>query len=105
MSQSSPEGITLGKGSTLVSAELSINEKKVFKLAQRQMYSNQHTINVGLTGDIGYISIEDNGLYPDEDSRTHRRDLGFNSIMVPQMTRQELKDLRKTIKEVLKNSK
>lgn len=109
MSQSSPEGITLSKGSTLVSAELSINEEKVLsvkqKLAQRQVYLNQHIINVGLTGNVGYISIEDNGLYPDEDSRTHRRDLGFNSIMIPQMTRQQLKDLRKSIKEVLKNSK
>lgn len=30
MSQSSPEGIILGKGSKLVSAELSINGEKVF---------------------------------------------------------------------------
>ena len=34
MSQSSPEGINLSKGSTLVSAELSINEEKVLSVKQ-----------------------------------------------------------------------
>lgn len=75
------------------------------KLAQRQVYSNKHTINVGLTGNLGYICITDSGLYPDEDSRTHRQELGFNSIMIPLMTRENLKDLSIAINEVLKNSK
>jgi len=78
---------------------------KISKLAQRQVVSNHHDIHVGLTGDIGYISITDNGLYPDNDSRTHRRDLNFHTIMVPLMTRQQLKDLKIAIEEVLKNSK
>lgn len=75
------------------------------RLAQRDVISNHHIINVSLVGDVGMISITDNGLYPDDDSRTHRRDLGFNSMMVPLMTRQELKDLKIAIEEVLKNSK
>ncbi len=75
------------------------------KLAQRQTYSNGHIISIGLTGDIGYISVEDNNLYPDSDSRAKRRSLQFNSIMVPLMTRQDLKNLHINIGEVLKNSK
>ena len=75
------------------------------KLAQRQTYSNGHIVSVGLTGNVGYISIEDNKLYPDEDSRAKRRDLGYNIIMIPLMTREELIDLRIAIDEVLKNSK
>ena len=74
-------------------------------LAQRTVYSNGHIIGVGLTGDIGYISIEDNNLYPDTDSRSDRRDLMFNRIMIPLMTREHLKDLKTAIDEVLKNSK
>lgn len=75
------------------------------KLAQRQTYSNGHIISIGLTGDIGYISVEDNNLYPDSDSRANRRDLLFNRIMIPLMTRNDLKDLHTAIGEVLKNSK
>jgi hypothetical protein len=75
------------------------------KLAQRQTYSNGHIVSVGLTGNIGYISIEDNNLYPDEDSRAERRDLGYNRIMIPLMTRADLNDIRIAIDEVLKNSK
>jgi hypothetical protein len=75
------------------------------KLAQRQSYSNGHIISIGLTGDIGYISIEDNNLYPEGDSRSDRRDLQFNRIMVPLMTREHLTDLKIAIEEVLKNSK
>jgi len=37
MSQSSPEGIILGKGSKLISAELSINKEKVFVIKQETM--------------------------------------------------------------------
>ena len=75
------------------------------KLAQRYMYSGSHRIDVSLTGNIGSISIEDNSLYPDEDSRSVRRDMGFNRIMIPLMTREDLKDLQTAITEVLKNSK
>lgn len=75
------------------------------KLAQRQIVSNDHNISVGLTGNVGYISITDNGLYPDEDSRSHRRDLNFHTMMVPLMTREELKNLHTAIGEVLKNSR
>jgi len=75
------------------------------KLAQRETYSNGHIISIGLTGNIGYVSIEDNNLYPDSDSRSNRRDLMFNRIMIPCMTREDLKDLHTTIGEVLKNSK
>lgn len=75
------------------------------KLAQRQIISNHHVISIGLVGDIGYLQVSDNGLYPDNDSRTHRRDLGFNTMMVPLMTREQLKDLKVAIEEVLKNSK
>lgn len=79
--------------------------KKISKLAQRQTYSNGHIISIGLTGDTGYISIEDNNLYPDEDDRAKRRNLMFNRIMVPAMTKENLKDLYTAIGEVLKNSK
>jgi hypothetical protein len=75
------------------------------KLAQRQSYSNGHIISIGLTGDIGYISIEDNNLYPNRHSGAERRTLGFNRIMVPLMTREHLTDLKIAIEEVLKNSK
>jgi hypothetical protein len=75
------------------------------KMAQRQTYLNGHIVSVGLVGDVGYISIEDNNIYPDEDSRAERRDKMFNRIMIPLMTREQLKDLRIVIDEVLKNSK
>lgn len=78
---------------------------KIQKLSQRQTYANGHIISIGLTGDVGYISIEDNNFYPDEDSRSERRDLNFNRIMIPLMTREQLKDLHTAIGEVLKNSK
>lgn len=69
------------------------------------MNSNGHIVSIGLTGDIGYISITDNGLYPDDDSRTRRRDMNFNTIMIPLMTREDLKDLHTAIGEVLRHSK
>jgi len=78
--------------------------KRQFKLAQRQVASNHHVIDVSLTGNIGMISITDNGLYPDDDS-TERRNLNYHTMMVPLMTREQLKDLRTAIDEVLKNSK
>lgn len=78
---------------------------KVGKLAQRITYSNGHIISIGLIGDIGYISIEDNNFYPDGDSRADRREAGFNTMMIPLMTREQLKNLHIAIGEVLKNSK
>jgi hypothetical protein len=75
------------------------------KLAQRQMFLGNHRVSIGLTGDLGYVEIEDQGLYPDGDSRADRRDLGFNKIMISLMTREQLKNLKIAIEEVLKNSK
>ena len=75
------------------------------KLAQRLLNINGHDVSVGLTGDIGYISITDRNLYPDNDSRSVRRDMGFESQMIPCMTREDLKNLKIAIDEVLKNSK
>ena len=78
---------------------------KESKLAQRILSVNGHDVSVGLTGNVGYLSIADRNLYPDEDSRADRRDLNFNSLMIPLMTREQLKDLHIAIGEVLKNSK
>lgn len=75
------------------------------KLAQRQLSLNGHTVSVGLTGNVGYVSIEDNNLYPDGDSRSDRRNAGFNTLMIPVLTREQLKDLKIAIDEVLKNSR
>lgn len=75
------------------------------KLAQRNMFSGNYRIDISLIGNIGSISITDNGLYPDEDSRGIRRDMNFNIMTVPLMTRQDLKDLKIAIEEVLKHSK
>jgi hypothetical protein len=75
------------------------------KLAQRQTYANGYLVSVGLTGDVGYISIIDNNLYPDDHSGAEQRNLLFNKMMIPLMTREDLKNLRTAIDEVLKNSK
>jgi hypothetical protein len=75
------------------------------KLAQRNISVNNHWIGVGLVGDVGYIEITDNSIYPDNDSRAERKDLGYNRIMIPLMTRNQLKELKLAIEEVLKNSK
>jgi len=75
------------------------------KLAQRQIFSKGHIISISLIGNIGHISIKDNNLYPENDSRCQRRDLMFNEIMIPLMSRKDLKDLSVAILEVLKNSK
>lgn len=75
------------------------------KLAQRQISINGETISIGLTGNVGYISISDNNLYPNGDSRQDRKNLGFDTHMIPLMTREQLKDLKIAIDEVLKNSK
>ena len=78
---------------------------KVQKLAQRQINANGYDISIGLTGNVGYVSITDNNLYPDSDSRADRRNMNFHTFMVPCMTRQQLKDLHIAIGEVLKHSK
>jgi hypothetical protein len=75
------------------------------KLAQRSVSVKGYDFSVGLTGNLGYISITDRNLYPEGDSRDDRHNLGFNSMMIPLMSREDLIDLNVAIKEVLKNSK
>ena len=75
------------------------------KLAQRIVNSNGYVISIGLTGNIGYVSITDGNFYPDDDSRSERRNLNFNKMMIPLMSRDDLKQLRIAIDEVLKHSK
>jgi hypothetical protein len=78
---------------------------KETKLAQRNISVRGHYIGVGLVGNIGYIEITDNNIYPDNDSRAERLEQNFNTMMIPLMTREQLKELKVAIKEVLKNSK
>lgn len=78
---------------------------KASKLAQRNVSVKGHYVSVGLVGDIGYIEITDNNIYQEGDSRFDRREQNFNTMMIPQMTREQLKELKLAIKEVLKNSK
>lgn len=76
------------------------------KLAQRQISSKGYDVYVSLIGDnCGTISITDRNLYPDSDSRSVRRDLGYDTMTITLMTREDLKDLRTAIDEVLKHSK
>jgi hypothetical protein len=76
------------------------------KLAQRTITTSGYDVSVSLIGDeCGMISITDRNLYPDSDSRAVRRDLGYETMMIPLMSREDLKDLRIAIDEVLKNSK
>jgi hypothetical protein len=75
------------------------------KLAQRNILVNGHYVGVGLVGNVGYIEITDNNIYPDDDSRAERKEQNFNTMMIPKMTREQLKELKVAIKEVLKNSK
>jgi hypothetical protein len=79
--------------------------KHKHKLAQRQTHIKGYDISVALTGDIGYLMIADQNLYPDHDSRSERRDKGYSTFMVPLMTREALEDLHTAIGEVLKYSK
>lgn len=78
---------------------------KQFKLAQRTLNINGHDVSVGLTGNCGYVSIWDKNLYPEGDSRDDRKNLGFDTMMIPLMTREDLKSLKIVIDEVLKHSK
>ena len=60
MSQSSPEGIILGKGSTLESFSLSINKEKVLELKQQERsYSEEEVVNILIKAyeDIGKRKI------------------------------------------------
>lgn len=82
-----------------------LKQNTMAKLAQRIVNSNGHDISIGLTGNVGYISITDSNLYPDDDSRSERRNLNFNTMMIPLMSRDDLKQLRIAIDEVLKHSK
>jgi hypothetical protein len=75
------------------------------KLIQKQMSCGSHIIYISLIDNTGSVTITDNGLYPDSDSRSHRRDLNFNTITVPLMTRDNLKELYTTIGEVLEKNK
>jgi hypothetical protein len=75
------------------------------KLAQRDVYVNGYHVTVGLVNNIGYISLRDGNLYSEGDSRDDRHNLGFDTMMIPLMTREDLKSLRIAIDEVLKNSK
>ena len=54
MARSSPEGITLGKGSQLVSMELSINKEKVLSTKQEKLYTEEDLLNFG-----AFVRIED----------------------------------------------
>ena len=54
MAQSSTEGINLGKGSQLVSMELSINKEKVLSTKQEKLYSEEDLLNFG-----AFVRIED----------------------------------------------
>ena len=54
MAQSSPEGINLGKGSQLVSMELSINKEKVLSIKQEKLYTEEDLLNFG-----AFVRIED----------------------------------------------
>jgi hypothetical protein len=78
---------------------------KQFKLAQRVVSVRGHDFSIGLTGDCGFVSIWDRNLYPEGDSRDDRRNLGFDNMMIPLMTREDLKSLKIAIDEVLKHSK
>ena len=75
------------------------------KLAIRQAYAKGHDIHVSLIGDCGSLTITDRRLFPDSDSRAERMNLGYNTLTIPEMTREDLKRLKTAIKEVLKESK
>lgn len=74
------------------------------KLAIRQAYAKGHDIHITLIGDNGSLTITDRSLYPDSDSRAERLNLGYNTLTIHQMTREDLKRLKTAIKEVLKES-
>ena len=63
---------------------------KQSKLVIRQNSFNGHTVSVGLTGDVGYIKITNNNLYPNSHSGSKRKDMNFNTMMIPPMTREQV---------------
>lgn len=58
MSHSSPEGIILGKGSTLQSLELSIDKEKVINIKQERSYSDEEVLKI-ITSCKEYLSFGD----------------------------------------------
>jgi len=72
------------------------------KLRVEKALINGHFVEVTLIGDLTSIAIEDNNLYPDNDSRSERRDLNFNRMMIPLMKRKQLREIRDIIDKVLK---
>ena len=69
-------------------------------LEQRMVYLNGRMVTVGLTGDLGYIAINDTNIYPDGDSREQHKE-----TMIPLINKADLKALKVAIDEVLTNSK
>ena len=70
------------------------------KLAQRTVYLNGRMVTVGLTGDVGYIAINDTNIYPEGHSNEDHKE-----TIIPLINIAELKALKVAIDEVLKNSK
>lgn len=62
MAQSSPEGIILSKGSTLVSLDLSIDSKKVLSIGQKQKTYTQEEVKQLLIECCSEVSCEDGTL-------------------------------------------
>lgn len=79
--------------------------EKQQKSTQRVTYANGYNIYVGLNDDLGYISIVDNNLYFDSDGQVDRSNLIFNTMTIPRMTMEQLKNLHTNIDEILKMSK
>jgi hypothetical protein len=55
MSQSSPEGVILGKGSRLESLELSINEEKVLSIKQQEKLYSEEDMRKAIQETIGLM--------------------------------------------------
>ena len=59
MANSSPEGIELGKGSKLLSMELSINKEKVLSIKQKETLEEAAEKYVNKKGNISTTELED----------------------------------------------
>jgi hypothetical protein len=79
--------------------------KKQPKLAIRKARTKGHEFCITLISDSGSFTVSDTRIFPDEDNRSERRNLGYDTMTISEMTRQDLKSLKTAIKEVLKNSK
>lgn len=75
------------------------------KLIQRTVTANGHVIDISLMGNLGSVNVTDNRIFPDEDGRAKRQELGYNTMLIGNMTRDDLKQLHTAIGEVLKYSK